>query len=85
MTDKKLIEALEQIKTLCDQRYFSCEGPEHNDFYVLDRTLQNIEEIVKKTLKKDIPWPDPLDRGEIKDSKEKCDQKFKDGIRYFQG
>ena len=38
-----------------------------------------------KTYKKDIPWPDPLDRSEIKDSKEKCDQKFKDGIRYFQG
>lgn len=53
MTDKKLIEALEQIKTLCDQRYFDCEGPEHNDFYVLDKTLQNIEEIVEKTFKKD--------------------------------
>ena len=38
-----------------------------------------------KTYKKDIPWPDPLDRSEIKDSKEKCDQNFKDGIRYFQG
>ena len=48
MTNKKLIEALEQIKTLCDNRYFICEGPEHNDFYVLDRTLQNIEEIVKR-------------------------------------
>ena len=40
---------------------------------------------VNKMEKKDIPWPDPLDRSEIKDSKEKCDQKFKDGIRYFQG
>ena len=39
----------------------------------------------EETYKKDIPWPDPLDRSEIKDSKEKCDQKFKDGIRYFQG
>jgi hypothetical protein len=38
-----------------------------------------------KTYKKDIPWPDPLDRSEIKDSKEKLDQNFKDGIRYFQG
>jgi hypothetical protein len=37
-----------------------------------------------KTYKKDIPWPDPLDHSD-KDSKEKCDQKFKDGIRYFQG
>ena len=37
MTNKKLIEALEQIKTLCDDRYFPCEGPEHNDFYLLDR------------------------------------------------
>ena len=34
---------------------------------------------------KDIPWPDPLDRSQIKDSKEKLDQNFKDGIRYFQG
>ena len=34
---------------------------------------------------KDIPWPDPLDRSKIQDSKEKCDQNFKDGIRYFQG
>ena len=34
---------------------------------------------------KDIPWPDPLDRIQIKDSKEKLDQNFKDGIRYFQG
>ena len=40
---------------------------------------------VNKIEKKDIPGPDPLDRSEIKDSKEKCDQKFKDGIRYFQG
>jgi len=38
-----------------------------------------------KTYKKDIPWPDPLDRSKIQDSKEKCDQNFKDGIRYFQG
>ena len=37
-----------------------------------------------KTYKKDIPWPDPLDHSD-KDSKEKSDQKFKDGIRYFQG
>ena len=85
MTNKKLIEALEQIKTLCDDRYFPCEGPEHNDFYLLDRILQNIEEVVEKTLKKYIPWPDPLDRSKIKDSKEKLDQNFKDGIRYFQG
>ena len=34
---------------------------------------------------KDIPWPDPLDRSKIKDSKEKLDQNFKDGIQYFQG
>jgi hypothetical protein len=34
---------------------------------------------------KDIPWPDPLDRSKIKDSKEKLDQNFKDGIRYIQG
>ena len=40
---------------------------------------------VDKMEKKDVPWPDPLDRSEIKDSKEKCDQNFKDGIRYFQG
>ena len=40
---------------------------------------------VKIDNEKDIPWPDPLDRSEIKDSKEKCDQKFKDGIRYIQG
>ena len=38
-----------------------------------------------KTYKKDIPWPDPLDRSEIKDSKEKLDQNFKDGIRHIQG
>lgn len=34
---------------------------------------------------KDIPWPDPLDYSNIKDSKEKLDQNFKEGIRYFQG
>ena len=34
---------------------------------------------------KDIPWPNPLDRSEIKDSKEKLDQNFKDGIRHIQG
>lgn len=39
---------------------------------------------VNKMEEKDIPWPDPLDHSD-KDSKEKSDQKFKDGIRYFQG
>ena len=34
---------------------------------------------------KDIPWPDPLDYSKIKNSKEKLDQNFKDGIRYIQG
>lgn len=50
--------------------------------------LLALDNLIKKfndSKEKDIPWPDPLDRSEIKDSKEKCDQKFKDGIRYFQG
>lgn len=42
--------ALEQIKTVCEHCYFDCEGPEHNDYYVLDRAIQDIEEIVKKAL-----------------------------------
>ena len=49
-------------------------------------SINNRGAIVKKVdEEKDIPWPDPLDYSNIKDSKEKLDQKFKDGIRYFQG
>lgn len=53
----------------------------------IDGELCNINEFDMTIVdeEKDIPWPDPLDRSKIKDSKEKCDQKFKDGIRYFQG
>ena len=52
-----------------------------------DGELCNINEFDMTIVddEKDIPWPDPLNRSEIKDSQEKSDQKFKDGIRYFQG
>ena len=52
-----------------------------------DGELCNINEFDMTIVddEKDIPWPDPLDRSKIKDSKEKLDQNFKDGIRYIQG
>jgi len=52
-----------------------------------DGELCNINEFDMTIVddEKDIPWPDPLDYSKIKDSKEKLDQNFKDGIRYIQG
>lgn len=52
MTKQKLIDALDQIKTVCEHCYFDCNGPEHNDYYVLNKALDQIQDIVDSALKK---------------------------------
>ena len=55
----------------------------HSEYHLL--MLSNLLKKFNDSKEKDIPWPNPLDRSKIKDSKEKLDQNFKDGIRYIQG
>ena len=54
ITKQQLTEALEQIKQLCESRYSdtSVYVNEHNDYYVLDKILDNIEDVVKSVLEK---------------------------------
>ena len=54
ITKQQLTEALEQIKQLCASRYADTSAyvNEHNDYYVLDKILYNIEDVVKSVLEK---------------------------------
>ena len=82
---KERTKLLQEIANLSrDVKHLAaCLDPfvEHDETVkIMDKYLTHLPE----TSSKDIPWPDPLDHSD-KDSKEKSDQKFKDGIRYFQG
>ena len=55
----------------------------HSEYHLL--MLSNLLKKFNDSKEKDIPWPLPLDYSNINTPKEKLDQNFKDGIRYFQG
>jgi hypothetical protein len=50
MTKQQLIDSIKEIEELCESAYLDCNGPEHEDFYVLSKKLEQITDITKLAL-----------------------------------
>jgi hypothetical protein len=50
MTKQQLINSIKEIKELCESAYLDCNGPEHEDFSVLSKKLEQITDITKLAL-----------------------------------
>mgnify|MGYP000908123944 FL=1 len=50
MTKQQLINSIKEINVLCETAYLDCNGPGHEDFYVLSKKLDQITDITKLAL-----------------------------------